>query len=461
MVRLFNHYFPLSTILLVAFDALFLLAADLLGMTIFGQVDQLSFFALLPGVIAFSLVSITLSGAMGLYGDQSRNDVSRFVGQIAIPLVVSLPLIHWIFHRLPDGGVSVRAIAGVLLVALVGRAAMFVFSRSSATLINRRILILGVGPDAIAVKETLEQSRTPGLFIVGYYSPFSDPTNSGQIPMGKILLPSLSITETARQLGVNEIIIAVRERRGGGLPLADLLECKLQGIQVTDLSAFFENYKSRIRIDLLRESWFIFGEGFRQGRMRMLVKRSFDIFASAVLLLVSAPAMLLAAIAVKLDSPGPLIYRQERVGLGGKTFNVLKFRSMRADAEVDGKPQWAIAGDSRVTRVGKFMRLTRIDELPQLFTVLNGEMSLVGPRPERHFFVNQISETVPFYAARHSVKPGVTGWAQVRHHYGASVDDASDKLEYDLFYVKNHTLFLDILILFYSVRVVLTAQGAR
>ena len=171
--------------------------------------------------------------------------------------------------------------------------------------------------------------------------------------------------------------------------------------------------------------------------------------------------MLIAAIAVKLESKGPIIYRQSRVGLGGKPFDVLKFISMRADAERDGKPQWAQRGDSRVTRVGHLMRLTRIDELPQLFSVLAGQMSLVGPRPERPYFVEQIAEKVPFYAARHSVKPGVTGWAQVRHHYGASVEDASDKLEYDLFYVKNHTLFFDILILFYSVKVVLTAQGSR
>jgi sugar transferase (PEP-CTERM system associated) len=323
------------------------------------------------------------------------------------------------------------------------------------------VMVLGVGDDAMIVKETLEQSRIPGLFVVGFYSPYSDATMTSNLPANKILLPTTSITDTARQLNVNEIVIAMRERRGGGLPLAELLNCKLSGIKVTDFSSFFENYKSRVRIDLLRESWFIFGDGFRQGWSRMFVKRTFDIVASLGLLIVSLPVMIIAAIAVKLESHGPIIYRQSRVGLGGKPFDVLKFRSMRADAERDGKPQWAQRGDSRVTRVGHFMRLTRIDELPQLFSVLAGQMSLVGPRPERPYFVEQIAEKVPFYAARHSVKPGVTGWAQVRHHYGASVEDASDKLEYDLFYVKNHTLFFDILILFYSVKVVLTAQGSR
>jgi exopolysaccharide biosynthesis polyprenyl glycosylphosphotransferase len=193
----------------------------------------------------------------------------------------------------------------------------------------------------------------------------------------------------------------------------------------------------------------------------MAVKRCFDIVASSTLLVLASPIMLCAAVAIKFNSVGPVIYRQERVGLGGQTFNVLKFRSMRIDAEKDGKPQWAQAGDARVTRVGRIMRLTRIDELPQIFNVLRGEMSLVGPRPERPYFVEQITTSVPFYAARHSVKPGVTGWAQVRHNYGASVSDAADKLEYDLYYVKNHRLWLDILILFHSVRVVVLAQGSR
>ena len=198
-----------------------------------------------------------------------------------------------------------------------------------------------------------------------------------------------------------------------------------------------------------------------QGWARMLVKRTFDIVASASLLMLSLPVMIIAAIAVKLESHGPVIYRQSRVGLGGKPFDVLKFRSMRADAERDGTPQWAQRGDSRVTRVGHFMRLTRIDELPQLFSVLAGQMSLVGPRPERPYFVEQIAEKVPFYAARHSVKPGVTGWAQVRHHYGASVEDASDKLEYDLFYIKNFSLLRDLGIMLQTLRVVLWPEGVR
>ena len=368
---------------------------------------------------------------------------------------------HWLFYRTPDGAVSLQAIVTTLSLAMIARLLVFSLSPAAPSFINRRVMILGIGSDAAMVHETLEKSRVPGLYFVGFYSLDADPTLTAKLPVNKILLPARTITDTAQMLKVNEIIIATRERRGGVLPLGELLDCKLSGIKVIDISAFYETYKSKVRIDFLRESWFIFGDGFRQSRARMFVKRTFDIFASSVLLLLSFPVMLFAAIAIKLESPGPVIYRQERIGLGGRPFNVLKFRSMCVDAEQDGQPQWAQAGDKRVTRIGRIMRLTRIDELPQLITVLAGHMSLVGPRPERQFFVDQIIQKVPFYAARHSVKPGVTGWAQVRHHYGASVDDASDKLEYDLFYVKNHTLLFDILILFYSVRVVLLAEGSR
>lgn len=344
-----------------------------------------------------------------------------------------------------------------------GKLISFVFGPvfGAVPLMQRRIMIYGVGSDAVAVKDAIEKSGNRGLRVVGFYSPRADAEVSASIPSDKRLCSSISLAQIAAQHNVSEIVIAVRERRGGALPLTELLNLKLQGIKVLDLSAFFERHGGKVQIDNLRESWFIFGHGFRQGKVRMAVKRCFDIVASSTLLVLTLPIMLCAAVAIKLNSVGPVIYRQERVGLGGRTFNVLKFRSMRIDAEKDGKPQWAQAGDSRVTRVGRFMRLTRIDELPQIFNVLRGEMSLVGPRPERPYFVEQITTSVPFYAARHSVKPGVTGWAQVRHNYGASVSDAADKLEYDLYYVKNHRLWLDILILFHSVRVVLLAQGSR
>ena len=460
MVRLLRHYFPLSTLFLVAMDAVCLFLAILFGYMLLYPGGNAELFSSIPGALAIVLAMVLLTGALGLYRSNQPHGFWPIVARASLAFLVVMPGLHWVFYKLPDGSICVPCLAWTMALGFAGKMAIFLFSRASP-FTQRRVLILGVGSDAVAVKETLERSRTPGLSVVGFYTPFADQAIDAAVPAHRILPADRSIGETTGQHNVSEIVIAMRERRGGALPLTELLNCKLKGVKVTDLSSFFEQYKSRVRIDLLRESWFIFGDGFRQGKFRMFVKRTFDIAASSVLLILGSPVMLIAAIAVKLESPGPVIYRQERVGLGGRTFNIMKFRSMRNDAEKDGKPQWAQAGDSRVTKVGRFMRLTRIDELPQLINVLAGQMSLVGPRPERPYFVDQLVQQVPFYAARHSVKPGVTGWAQVKHKYGASVTDSSDKLEYDLYYVKNHTLRFDILVLFYSVRVVLFAEGSR
>jgi sugar transferase (PEP-CTERM system associated) len=459
MVRLLGNFFPLNTLLLVAVDAIGLFFAIVFGYMMLYPGGNAELLKSIPGATAIVLAMVIVTGSLGLYRDVTPSDFWPKVVRVALAFAVILPGLHWIFYRLPDGSVCLPCLGGTMALGFIAKLSIFMLSHASP-LRQRRVMVLGVGADAVAVKETLERSRSTRISVIGFYSPYAEHTVDAALPSSKILCSSRSIGEITGQHNINEIVIAMRERRGGTLPLKELLNCKLKGVKVTDLSAFYEQHRSRVRIDLLRESWFIFGDGFRQGRVRMFVKRAFDILASAVLLILSAPVMLIAAIAVKLESPGPVIYRQERVGLGGRSFNIMKFRSMRADAEKNG-PQWAQAGDSRVTRVGRFMRLTRIDELPQLFSVLAGTMSLVGPRPERPYFVKQLEEQIPFYSARHSVKPGVTGWAQVRHKYGASIDDSSDKLEYDLFYVKNHTLIFDILVLFHSVKVVLTAQGSR
>lgn len=269
------------------------------------------------------------------------------------------------------------------------------------------------------------------------------------------------LLRTIRDLNVGEIVIAVREQRGGVLPLRQLLDAKLRGIRVIDLATFYERELGMLYIDHIKASWLIFGEGFSQGLLRDVVKRVFDLFFGLLLLVISLPVQLLAALAIMIDSGMPILYRQERVGQGGRAFTIIKFRTMVDDAEKDGTPRWAQQGDSRITRVGRFLRFTRIDELPQLFNVLRGDMSFVGPRPERPFFVRHLLEDIPFYDLRHSVKPGITGWSQVRYPYGASVGDSMQKLQYDLYYVKNHSLFLDLLILVDTVQVVLLGKGAR
>jgi sugar transferase (PEP-CTERM system associated) len=272
--------------------------------------------------------------------------------------------------------------------------------------------------------------------------------------------PQQRLLDLVLELRADEIVVAIRDRRGT-LPIRQLLECKLQGITVTEASAFFEREHHHLQLDSLNASWLIFGTGFRQTWFGRLAKRGFDLAASTVLLVLTLPIMLLTAAAIRLDSSGPVLYWQTRVGRGNTNFEMCKFRSMREDAERDGVAKWATGDDDRVTRVGRVIRKLRIDELPQIINVLRGEMSFVGPRPERPFFVNQLSEQIPYFLARHSIRPGITGWAQVRYPYGASVDDARQKLQYDLYYVKNHTLFLDILILLETVKVVVFGRGAR
>ena len=318
--------------------------------------------------------------------------------------------------------------------------------------------VCGAGSPAKIVGETIARAD-PNVEIVGY---LAGPNERDIAVAEALLLPeSRSLMETARQLQVDEIVVALTERRAGSMPLRQLLDCKLTGVKVYDLATHFEKRLGQIRLDFVNAGWLIFSDGFNQGSWRTGVKRVFDIVISVLLLVLAAPVMAVTALLIKLDSKGPVFYRQVRTGQDNADFMVMKFRSMRTDAEQDGQPRWATQRDNRVTKVGAIIRKLRIDELPQLINVLRGEMSLVGPRPERPFFVEQLTQQIPYFAVRHSVKPGVTGWAQVRYHYGATVEDSAEKLQYDLYYVKNHSLFLDLVVLFETVGVVLTGKGAR
>ena len=275
------------------------------------------------------------------------------------------------------------------------------------------------------------------------------------------MAPEDSLLSVVEKYAIDQIVVAIRDRRGGGFPVQQLLECRMKGVKVIELPTFFEREYRQVLLESLNPSWMVLGDGFRQGFFGNTVKRLFDLMVSGALLVLTLPVMLVAALCIYLESGGPVLYRQERVGQGGRVFSLYKFRSMRVDAESGGTPHWARTDDERTTRVGRFIRKFRIDELPQILNVFQGEMSFVGPRPERPFFVDQLVKQIPFYALRHSAKPGITGWAQVRYQYGASIDDAIEKLQYDLYYVKNHGLFLDFMILLSTVEVVLWGKGAR
>ena len=323
----------------------------------------------------------------------------------------------------------------------------------------RRVLIVGSGAEAVAMYRDLQQRDARDTRLVGFYE--AGPVDA-DIALNSALFPrSAGLWNVVRRWRINEVIVAVREQRGGVLPLRDLLECRIHGVRVVDETACVEQQRGEFPIASLKASWLIYGHGFEQGLARTVAKRIVDVGGSLVLLLVAAPVMALAAFAISMESPGPVLFRQERVGRGGRLFRVVKFRSMRQDAEKDGVARWATASDPRITRVGRLIRKARIDELPQLFNVLRGDMSLVGPRPERPEFVEQLKSDIRFYDVRHSVKPGLTGWAQIRYCYAASVEDSRRKLQFDLYYVKNHSLWLDLRILFETVRVVLRGEGAH
>jgi sugar transferase (PEP-CTERM system associated) len=377
-----------------------------------------------------------------------------------LSLYLAIPLAYVVFSLLSveevDQGFLLLSGMAALFATLVRR--VHSAHSRSGSLMRHRVLVFGVGDEAENVGRVLRKSD-PDIEIVGFYPCATD--TEIVVPSQVVLSRQMSLPDTAHALKVDEIIVAVRERRGGALPLRELLDCKLSGVRVLDLASYFERALGQLRLDSLRVGWLIFGEGFRQSWRRTTFKRFFDVVVASMLLLLAMPVMLVTALLIILEDGFPVFYRQERVGLDGRLFKVIKFRSMRNDAESDGKPRWASTNDDRVTRVGRVIRKLRIDELPQLCNVLAGDMSLVGPRPERPYFVDQLTRDIPFYAVRHSVKPGLTGWAQVCYHYGSTVDDSVQKLQYDLYYVKNHTLFVDIVILFQTVGVVLTGKGAR
>lgn len=370
-----------------------------------------------------------------------------------------------ILGMLTASSVFTPTIAGssavILLASLVAERSLF-RGLSEADAFKRRILILGTGSRARSL-ETRRADQNKGdapYQVVGYVATDRERDRLVDDQRLWVLDARTSLLDVARSLRADEIVVGMRERREN-LPITQLLECKLNGIRITDLSSFFEREDRQLQLDGINTSWLVFGEGFRQHWSRALIKRGFDLAASTALLLVTLPVMLLTAIAIKLDSPGPVLYWQTRVGLGNTPFEICKFRSMRSDAEGDGVARWASGDDDRITRVGRVIRKLRIDELPQIFNVFQGRMSFVGPRPERPVFVDELSKQIPYFLARHSIRPGITGWAQVRYAYGASVEDARQKLQYDLYYVKNHSLFMDLMILFETIRVVLFGRGAR
>ena len=409
---------------------------------------------LVAGVFVLSLASV------GLYQLRQRAQLTGVLVRLLIAMGVAHVALALVFYLAPDldVGRGVMVLTGALSLLGLGLT-RFVFMRTvDEEFFKRRVLIWGGGLRAHAIGKRLRRRTDQrGFRIVGYVRA---PGDHGEIPKGPLFRATTGLVRLALRNRIEEIVVAMDDRRGG-FPTEELLECRLRGIKVTELLTFLERESGRVGVELMHPSWLIFSSGFRCDFLRLFTKRAFDIVVSLGILVVWAPVALLTALLIWLEDRGPIFYRQLRTGENGRLFHIIKFRSMRLDAESDGRAVWARENDSRVTRVGAWIRRLRIDELPQVANVLLGHMSFVGPRPERPEFVAQLAQRVPFYEERHFVKPGITGWAQVRYGYGASDKDAQAKLEYDLYYVKHHSLALDLMVLVETVEIVLFRIGSR
>jgi len=455
-----GHTFRTDTLIRVAFDFGFVFVGILIGVMWIGNGIPVDYglVAVYAGILAVTMLA--LNAWLGFYQRIHNRSIRDSYARAVLALHLAIPVAYLVFLILPEveGNRTLLELSGMAAVFGILSYRVFSSHRRSRVKVSLRILVFGTGKSAAAAAVAL-CNEDPTVEVVGFY-PGPD-SFEVEVPEEQVISRATSLVEVANELKVDEVVVALGENQGELVPLRELLDCRLAGILVLDVSSHFERMLGQIRLEVLRDSWLEFVSEFRQGTARATVKRMFDILVAATLLLLFAPLMLMTAVLIALEDGFPVFYSQQRVGLYGRLFNVVKFRSMRRDAEKDGKPRWAAKNDDRVTRVGRVIRKLRIDELPQLLMVLKGDMSMVGPRPERPYFVDQLTKEIPFYAVRHSVKPGVTGWAQVRYQYGETVEDTLHKLQYDLYYVKNNSLLLDMVVAFETVSVVVSGKGAH
>ncbi|MCG8324900.1 MAG: TIGR03013 family PEP-CTERM/XrtA system glycosyltransferase [Thiotrichales bacterium] len=462
MFRIFGHYIPKTLFLLGSTENLILLFSVYFSISIGASVSIMDT-PIWPKALLFSVVMLLVMTAMGLYQHISEDDTALVFTRILLSFFLGVVLLTFIYKLIPDLFFGRNVFLLAVLSSFFGIiTCRLVWQLRQDDLLSQNTLVLGAGKKAEQL-ERLNRMGNEGVHIIGYL----DIEGSGPRVINNDRVfevdPELSnLCQVIADNNIREIVIALDERRNS-IPIERVLDCKMRGVRVIDVNSFLERQLGKICLKTLHPSSLIFTEGFMQGEFRSFIKRVFDITVSLTILTLTMPIMLLTALAILVESGGrgSIIYSQERIGTNNRRFKIYKFRSMQENAEVDGKPVWASKNDSRVTTVGKIIRKTRIDELPQLINVLKGDMSFVGPRPERPEFVENLTQEIPFYSLRHHVKPGITGWAQICYPYGANVNDAREKLQYDLYYLKNNTIFLDLLILIQTAAVILLCKGAR
>jgi sugar transferase (PEP-CTERM system associated) len=456
MLRVFRHYIPRIAFVVIALDVSIVSAAASLAGALGSWPGGGALWPKATCLVAVVLLCLYLADLYRLERYGRRELAARLLlallSAALITAAIGFAVPAFRFGRLAFGQTF------LLLTVTLGAWRSAWVTLDPGKRLRKRVLVLGVGPDAAQIVALRTTGAQP-FDVLGFLD--DAPEAPERMPNGSELLgKSRDLLSLVDELRPDLVLVALADMRGS-FPAEDLLECRLRGIGVEDWLTFYEKQTGKILVTNLRPSWLIFSDGFVKTQLTRALKRSVDLVLSVIGLALSLPLVALIALAIKLDSRGPVLFRQERVGQNGRIFVLNKFRSMRADAEDTSGPVWAIPGDPRITRVGKWLRRTRLDELPQFLNVLVGDMSFIGPRPERPEFVRLLQRQLPFYVGRHSLRPGITGWAQVRHQYAASVEDSLEKLKYDLYYVKNLSPLLDLLILLSSVQVILFGRGAR
>ena len=462
MIRLFGHYVSKLYLLLGVVEFLVMFYSLLAGFYMrfsLGELRAPETPEMLPYAALAYAASMTIAMiSVGLYQRGLPFSAGLLV-RLGLSFLIASVAMSAVFYAFPalvvGRGVMIYAML-FTFVGVLGLRSLF-FRVTHSEMQSNTVLVLGTGRQAQMIAEL--EPQQPSFRVVGFVPVNEQETD---IPRERWLPHDRRLMDMVLAHEVDEIVVAPDDRRLR-LPVDEILDCKMSGTMVLDLLSFFEKETSRIKLDVLHPSWIFFSDGFRLSGLANASKRVLDLTVGIIIFLLAWPLMLLVAGAIMLESRGrgPILFHQVRVGLNGRTFRVHKFRSMRTDAEADGVARWATKNDSRITRVGALIRKTRLDELPQVFNVLRGEMSLVGPRPERPEFVQQLEKEIPFYSERHRVKPGLTGWAQLCYPYGADVQDARNKLEFDLYYVKNASAFLDLIIMLETVEVVIWGKGAH
>ena len=456
MIRLFNVYYPVRTLVLLIGEALIVWTSFLLG-ALYAWGDD-SYIALnydhgWEKICGVTLLVLLCSHLFDLYDTARLNTKGElYFRLLMVPGLLAFVLagVSWVRPNFLLGNGSSAVGLLILTVALFGWRMGFTWLIQLPILIER-VYVLGTGERAQRLVLGLRQNPEIGVEVASWTGKLE-----GAVTKDSVAVHLLDVVNRQK---VHRVIVAMPDRRGT-IPMQELLDLRMKGVKIEESATWLERISGKIEVENLYPSWLVFGDGFRRSTLFRLVRRVVSVVIALVGLVLSLPLLPLIMLAIRLDSKGPVLYRQRRVGKGGKVFDVVKFRTMRQDAEAGG-PQWAGNNDPRVTRIGRFLRMSRLDEIPQLWCVLKGDMAFVGPRPERPEFVEWLSQEIPYYRVRHMVRPGLTGWAQVKYKYGSTVEDAREKLQYDLFYIKNASIGLDLLIMFQTVKTVLLKRGAQ